>query len=141
MSAVARSVRFAKVELSASSKTCVESWALEQKKGFTSHLGVKIAGACPGVIEGFAWVVSAAEEGYLRALALIWALAAGISRGEGDKPSPACGGNASVESNGCCWGVFKGKKAHRLMALPHRLSEWFGLEGPTPVAVSRDICD
>jgi len=45
---------FLKVELSASSKTYgLESRAMEQKKGFTSYLGVRTAGACPGVVGGF----------------------------------------------------------------------------------------
>lgn len=53
MNAVGRSVGFAKVELSTSSKTYgQEHWALEQKKGFTSHLSVRIAGACPELLGG-----------------------------------------------------------------------------------------
>lgn len=54
MSGVGRSVVFAKVELSTSSKTYgqEEHWALEQKKGFTSHLSVTIAGACPELVGG-----------------------------------------------------------------------------------------
>lgn len=43
---------YAKIQLSTSSEAMGKSLVLKQKEGFTSHLGVRIAGACPGGLCG-----------------------------------------------------------------------------------------